>query len=72
MSAAIEHRMSYVRDPQDVGESLVRRVKSLDDLAARYNDLADQLQALVVTFWTPEERRAAQHCRLHGRLPDVF
>ena len=71
MSAPIEHRMSYVRSLPYVGDPFVRRVEALDDLAARYNDLADRLQAAVFTLWTPEERRAAQHCRLHGCLPDV-
>ena len=79
MSAPIEHRMSYVRALEDVGERHVRHVEALDSLvvaqrllAENYNALAEELQAEVFTLWTPEERRAAQHCRLHGHLPDVF
>lgn len=70
--------MSYVRNLPEVGTPLVMRVEALDDLveeqrriAERYNALADQLQAEVFNLWTSEERRAAQHCRLHGCLPDV-
>lgn len=72
------HRMSYVRHLPEVGSPLLQRVSALDDLveeqrriAERYNELADQLQAEVFNFWTPEERRAAQHCLIHGRFPDV-